>query len=225
MHRALAGRVGNERFAVWFGRGVRMEPRGKTLRIAAADTFRLDYLRRAFRADLIEAARLACANLIDVEFVVDAAASVAGPPNEPQPSPQSPRVQEAPSMQRQQDTAASPSILQLPRAAAARDETQHRQPRRQFASLADFVASEPNRVALSAAQTAAGRPGVYTPLTFVGPPGCGKTHLLEGIWRHARTGGTLSRVIYLSAEQFTNQFIEALRGGGAPSFRRKVREV
>ena len=59
VHRALAGKVGQERFAVWFGRGVRMEPCGTTLRIAAADTFRLDYLRRVFRADLIEAARIA----------------------------------------------------------------------------------------------------------------------------------------------------------------------
>ena len=35
VHRALVGKVGQERFAVWFGRGVRMEPCGTTLRIAA----------------------------------------------------------------------------------------------------------------------------------------------------------------------------------------------
>jgi chromosomal replication initiator protein len=98
-------------------------------------------------------------------------------------------------------------------------------PRRQFARLADFLASEGNRVALSAAQTAASRPGTYSPLTFVGPPGSGKTHLLEGIWRHVRDTRALSRVIYLSAEQFTNQFLEALRQSGTPSFRRKYRDV
>src|SRR5436190_9976881 len=79
MHRALVGKVGHERFAVWFGRGVRMEPCGKTLRIAAADTFRLDYLRRAFRADLIEAIRIASklldVQLEDVEFIVDPTAA------------------------------------------------------------------------------------------------------------------------------------------------------
>src|SRR5258707_1692392 len=85
MHRALAGKVGQERFAVWFGRGVRMEPCGTTLRIAAADTFRLDYLRRIFRADLIEAARIA-GNLLeikieDIEFVVDPGAGVEPPPS------------------------------------------------------------------------------------------------------------------------------------------------
>jgi len=93
--------------------------------------------------------------------------------------------------------------------------------------LNEFIASEPNRVALTAAQTAATRPGVYTPLTFVGPPGCGKTHLLEGIWRQIRTSGALRSVVYLTAEQFTNQFIEAIRDSrsGTPSFRRKVRDV
>ena len=79
MHRALADKVGQERFAVWFGRGVRMEPCGKTLRIAAADTFRRDYLRRTFRADLIEAARIASSllevKLEEVEFVVDSCAT------------------------------------------------------------------------------------------------------------------------------------------------------
>src|SRR4029078_4642653 len=38
MHRALAGKVGQERFAVWFGRGVRVEPCGETLSIRADDT-------------------------------------------------------------------------------------------------------------------------------------------------------------------------------------------
>ena len=50
VHRALVGKVGQERFAVWFGRGVRMEPCGKTLRIAAADT-RLSFLRRNLHAE------------------------------------------------------------------------------------------------------------------------------------------------------------------------------
>src|SRR5262245_23458247 len=81
VHRALAGKVGQERFAGWFGRGLRVEPCGTTLRIAAAHTFRLDYLRRAFRADLIKATRIAGrlsnVDLQDVEFIVDPNAATA----------------------------------------------------------------------------------------------------------------------------------------------------
>ena len=81
VHRALAGKVGQDRYLVWFGRGVRMEPCGTTLRIAAADRFRLDFLKRIFRTDLAEAARAVSGTELELEFFVDpaiaAAASIA----------------------------------------------------------------------------------------------------------------------------------------------------
>jgi chromosomal replication initiator protein len=243
VHRALTGRVGHERYAVWFGRGVRMEPCGKTLRIAAADIFRLDNLRRLFRADLLEAARIA-GNLLnigleEVEFVVDASLSTAK--EAAQAKRPAPPVAEKtsgaglahPSLRATADdacVAADGVIRAVDRFAennsgGREGDSPPRPQRKQFANLDDFVASDANRIALTAAQTASTRPGVYSPLTFVGPPGCGKTHLLEGIWRQAKAGRTLRSVIYLSAEQFTNQFIDAIRNTGAPNFRRKIRDV
>ncbi len=228
VERALTGKVGPERFAVWFGRGVRMETCGKTLRIAAADVFRVDNLRRLFRADLIEAARIAGgllqSGLEDVEFVVDPSLATVTPvevskatTNNVEPTSPHP---------------AAPPVAVIRAAerfgsggSRERNDDQHRLPRRQFANLDDFLASETNRIALTAAQSVANRPGHYSPLTFVGPPGSGKTHLLEGIWRQARAARKLRSVIYLSAEQFTNQFIDAIRNSGAPNFRRKIRDV
>src|SRR5262245_91026 len=235
VHRALVGKVGQERFAVWFGRGVRMEPCGTTLRIAAADTFRRDYLRRTFRADLIEAARIVShlleVKIEEVEFVVDPSVDIQRLKAGSQKSPC--EIDAAPPAQGEADANAvgnSPPANQsptLPLFPSSSPPPKPSIPRRQFASLNDYIASEPNRVALTAAQAAATRPGVYTPLTFVGPPGCGKTHLLEGIWRQIRTSGALRSVVYLTAEQFTNQFIDAIRDSrsGTPSFRRKVRDV
>jgi chromosomal replication initiator protein len=69
------------------------------------------------------------------------------------------------------------------------------------------------------------KPGSLTPLVFHGPSGCGKTHLLEGIWSAARAQHRGANIVYLSAEQFTTYFLEALRGSGLPSFRRKHRSV
>jgi chromosomal replication initiator protein len=97
-------------------------------------------------------------------------------------------------------------------------------PRRRFATLDSFVVGAGNRLAHASAQTAAERPGTLTPLVVYGPHGCGKTHLLEGIWTAARSGACANSV-YLSAEQFTTLFVAALRGGGLPSFRRKYRGV
>jgi chromosomal replication initiator protein len=67
-------------------------------------------------------------------------------------------------------------------------------------------------------------PGKMNPLFVHGPSGSGKTHLLEGIWSEARRRGG-RRIIYLSAEQFTTYFLQALRGSGLPSFRQKYRAV
>jgi chromosomal replication initiator protein len=95
---------------------------------------------------------------------------------------------------------------------------------RQFERFETFVVGCGNRLAHSAAQSVAERPGLITPLFFHGPPGSGKTHLLEGIYSTTRAING-ARALYLSSEQFTTFFLDALRGGGLPNFRRKVREI
>jgi len=95
---------------------------------------------------------------------------------------------------------------------------------RRRAALEEFVAGEANRVALAASARVARCPG-GTPLFIYGPTSVGKTHLLEGIWTAARGHHPQATIIYQSAEQFTSQFLEALRGSGLPSFRRKYRGV
>jgi chromosomal replication initiator protein len=220
---ALAGRVGQDRFELWFGRGVRIEWLGGTLRLVAAEAFRLDCLRRAFRADLLAAAMAVLGGSVPLEFAVDAALA-----NDAQPASgmTAPAVgsEEVQAAAAENDSSMAPSAALRPAAVAA-SERPVPPSKRHWSSLAEFIPGEANRLAYSAAQTAAERPGEYSPLTIVGPPGSGKTHLLEGIWRQVRERRTLQRVIYLTAEQFTNHFLEALRHSGTPSFRRKYRDV
>ncbi len=104
-------------------------------------------------------------------------------------------------------------------------QTPYRMSRRNFASLDSFIVGEGNRLAHAAVKNLLSQLGRYSPLFISGPPGSGKTHLLEGLWRAARQTAPQRRTIYLSAEQFTTQFVEALKGSGLPSFRRKYRDV
>jgi chromosomal replication initiator protein len=97
--------------------------------------------------------------------------------------------------------------------------------RRCPARLATFVQGDGNRLAVTAALSVVQRPGTVSPLFLHGPNGCGKTHLLEGIWHELRNRCRMGRAVLLSAEQFTSYFLGALQGSGLPSFRRKVREV
>jgi chromosomal replication initiator protein len=96
-------------------------------------------------------------------------------------------------------------------------------PQRRFATLDTLVPGECNRLALHAARMVLEGPGKISPLLVHGPTAIGKTHLLEGIYTEVRRGR--GHAVYLSAEQFTNAFLEALRGSGLPSFRRKYRGV
>ena len=87
-----------------------------------------------------------------------------------------------------------------------------------------FVVGSSNQLAYSAAQKVVENPGkAYNPLFIHGPAGMGKTHLLHAIG-HAATAEGLD-ALYVSAEQFTNELVSAIRGGETEEFRRKYRSV
>jgi len=87
-----------------------------------------------------------------------------------------------------------------------------------------FVVSSCNRLAYAAALGVAENPGhSYNPLFIYGGVGLGKTHLLHAI-SHVAQASNL-RVLYLSAEQFTNEFVNSIRERKTEEFRSKYRNV
>ena len=93
------------------------------------------------------------------------------------------------------------------------------------ATLDDFVEGPCNALALSSALHVARRPGHYSPLLLFGPTATGKTHLLEVIRADVRRRHQRANVLYLTAEQFTSAFVEAIGQRKLPSFRHKFRGV
>ena len=87
-----------------------------------------------------------------------------------------------------------------------------------------FIVGGCNRLAHAAALGAVQNPGQgYNPLFIYGGPGLGKTHLLQAIGNAARASDI--RVLYVSGEQFTNDFIDAIREKRTDEFRNKYRSV
>jgi len=88
-----------------------------------------------------------------------------------------------------------------------------------------FVIGGNNNFAHAAALAVAQSPGkAYNPLFVYGGVGLGKTHLLHAIGHHAATKKG-SRVLYMSSEQFTNAYIEAVQNNQLGSFRKKYRQA
>jgi len=92
-------------------------------------------------------------------------------------------------------------------------------------TLDSFLTGPCNEFAFSAATMAISTPEVATPLFLHGPTGTGKSHLLYAIAEEFRRRRRMRRVVLLTAEQFTNDFIGSVNTTGLPAFRRRYREV
>jgi chromosomal replication initiator protein len=88
-----------------------------------------------------------------------------------------------------------------------------------------FVTSSCNEFASAAAQAVAEQPTrAYNPLYLYGGVGLGKTHLMEAIGNHLRDKG-VTRLRYISAEQFMNELINAIRFENTHEFKDSYRNV
>ena len=89
-----------------------------------------------------------------------------------------------------------------------------------------FVVGATNQHAFSAAEAVAEeRSKVYNPLFLYGQSGMGKTHLLYAIANRIQRRHPDYNIVYLTGEQFTNEFIEAVRSGKNFEFRDKYRNA
>jgi chromosomal replication initiator protein len=92
--------------------------------------------------------------------------------------------------------------------------------------LESFVLGPSNQLAFNAATYVAEFPGTqYNPLFVHGNCGLGKTHLLQGLCKRFAEHHPTKRWMYLTGEEFTNEYIAALRTNKIDSFRRKVRDL
>jgi chromosomal replication initiator protein len=231
---ALADKVGKDRYELWFGGNARIALEAETLQVFVPNEFYQDWLRTNFRRQIELACQETLGRELPVTFLVDRslakprvrggypsqivgrAVSAAGE-TESQPSAtHSSAVQPAtvllPTMQR----------VSVPHQPSAGSEPC---PRRRFANLESFVVGTGNRLASVSAQEVVEHLGRVSPLVVHGPTGVGKTHLLEGIWTAAKRRYPQLNALYLSAEQFTSYFLEALHSSGVPNFRSKYRGV
>jgi chromosomal replication initiator protein len=65
----------------------------------------------------------------------------------------------------------------------------------------------------------------YNPLFIYGGVGLGKTHLMQAIGQHAIEGKKTQKVMYLSSERFTNEFIDAIQHNKLVGFRKRYRQT
>lgn len=89
-----------------------------------------------------------------------------------------------------------------------------------------FIVGKQNELAHAAAQAVSSQPGgVYNPLYIYGGVGLGKTHLLQAIGNELLRKNPNLRILYITCERFTNDYVSALRTGKMNDFKNRYRMV
>ena len=182
-------------YDTWLRDTVGLELDGRSLTVGVPSTFAAEWLGHRMHV-LIEAAVAAVSRTtIDVTFRVDGAA---------------PTVPQAP---------AQP----LERRSHAAQDGRRASPDGRY-TFETFISGRCNQLAYAASMAIADSPGrAYNPLFLYGGVGLGKTHLLHAIASRARATGHTVR--YATAEEFTNEYVAAIREHRTPAFRDQYRSV
>jgi len=93
-------------------------------------------------------------------------------------------------------------------------------------SFDTFVVGDNNRFAHAAALAVAESPATaYNPLFLYGGVGLGKTHLMHSIGNEILRKNPSMKILYVTSETFTNEFINALKDNSMEKFRQKYRSI
>lgn len=246
---AIAQRVGPQRFHVWFNNSTRLDLKQDGLEIAVPNDFISEWIGRNFSGTIQEAAQEVLGCDLPVRFSVVPQLFDVAPREEERDGgaglPAS-TVRNADRMLRGrsadgQELSFGGSTTQAlldpprpaPRFAVVRREIQRQPPPAPASSMTrlrhdieSFVVGPSNQLAFNAAMHVAEFPGTqYNPLFIHGDCGLGKTHLLQGLCKRFIEHHPAKRWLYMTGEEFTNDFLFALRNNKVEGFRRKMRDL
>lgn len=220
---ALQAAIGPHRYGLWFDNGSALSVRDGAVEVRAANTYVSDWINRHFRealeavaSDAIGCDARVVVSVAEVGEVARAAADAASRGAERR------RRGDAPS-----DDAAPRPAARGGRNGAAAEAPASRPSRAQsFRRLEDFVVGESNRLAFAASEQFGDGSAEAPSILFIhGECGVGKTHLIQGICRRRLERAPRQVIRYVTAEQFTNEYIASVRAGTLDDFRKRLRRV
>ena len=196
----LRPRMSQESFETWLAPIQFDGIDAKSVKLRIPNTFFADWIGMHYQAYILSAlGNCGAPDALSIAWEVDESIQVIPSPALPTPPPEAPRKPKSISS-RQSD------LLN---------------PKYEFDS---FVVGPANQLAHAASLAVGSSPGTrYNPLFIYGGVGLGKTHLVNAIGHRILQDKPDAQIFYLSAEQFTNEFIWALKNHTINEFRQRYR--
>ncbi|GBD37533.1 Chromosomal replication initiator protein DnaA [bacterium HR36] len=225
---ALSKRIGEKRYHLWFEQQTRLTWTDQELVVGVPNRFFLDWLQGTFAEAIQAAAESVAGQPVPVRFVIDPALFQAHRQH---------RLGVAVRNETSGEKWEPPGVCADAAEVSLEPGPAVRQARPAPNKLDRFLVGESNRLAYAAVKQLVeslrqdtswfgGRPRpAGIPLTLYGPHGVGKTHLLEGCAQALEQASEPGKIVCLTAEDFTNQFLQAMRQGKLSEFRRRFRSL
>ncbi|AQQ08225.1 Chromosomal replication initiator protein DnaA [Sedimentisphaera cyanobacteriorum] len=200
----LLEKIGREKYEMWFSQ-LDLSFKKDKLQVLVPNSFMEGMLRRNYLAILEEAGSSVSGSEVGISFVVS---------REPSQQGSERRLKPANAKKPLKYPKARPVVVEDSPAGTGRY------------NLDDFIVGRKNKIAHRAARACAGSGSdLYNPLFFFGSYGLGKTHLLKAIVNETTRNNPSLKCKYISAEDFTNQFVNSTLRKDMNSFRKRFRGV
>jgi len=207
INEAVAAKVGPQKFRIWFKNSTKLALSDGYLKVGVPNLFIASWLENHFLNEISQAVREVTGNSPKVTFTIDP--ELSGHQRRTQLDSQAQLVEKAQN-----------------RFHSLRIKMQPPTKKRLKLGLDTFVVGPSNQLAYNAAKAVVNeQQSPFNPLFIHGGYGVGKTHLLQGICNAVCSARPQTNWSYLSAEDFANQFVLALKTKKLEAFRRRVRQT
>ena len=208
IHERIAEKIGACQYQVWFEGTTQLSLLNDGLQVTAANPFVSNWIEGHFHQALSESAMEVCGRKLALQFQIDAGC-----------------------VKPQVKSAAVPAVSRIERLKTSHRRVPSAKGRDGRAlplklTFDTFVVGSKNQLAYNAAQAVVSlEKSPFNPLFVHGGYGVGKTHLLQGICNEIFQQMSNCRWMYLSAEEFANQYVMALKTHKLDVFRNRFRNL
>ena len=206
INEVLSEQVGPQKFRIWFKNSTNMTLTDGYLKVGVPNLFIANWIENHFLKEITRAVRTVTGTEANITFSID---------------------QELSGHQRRtrMDSKASAAMIRE-KGRPGKTAAQGRGIKKLKLSLETFVVGSSNELAFNAAKVVVNeQQSPFNPLFIHGGYGVGKTHLLQGICNAVCEKRPQTNWLYLSAEDFVNQFVLALKTKKLEAFRRRMRQT